>query len=178
MMKFKSFFSRFSAQKSKVIADYKTYQVKIDTQQNVTFYETIKDPASIRTLDCRNQPFLGQGKGLATLEQFPNLEVLYAGNCGITDISPLKNLKNLQSLLLENNQIEDISVLAELPLIRELILSDNQITDASAITKLPKLSNLGLDGNELTGLDELFAYFDENHDLTNVALMGFDLFKG
>ena len=68
---------------------------------------------------------------LSYLENASSLRVLYARNCGLTDISGIQNCKILLQIFLGFNEINDISPLASLYIAssnsRILDLTDNQI---------------------------------------------------
>lgn len=133
---------------------------------------------NLHHLDISNYVLPERGRELTELAKLPNLQTLYANNCGISDLSTFPLLKNLKYLYLNHNQIENVDALGNQAQLQELDVSYNQITDVSAITQLKKLSSLYLIGNELTKLDELLTYIKDNYDLWTVSLMGFEMNRG
>ncbi|QTA85446.1 YbhB/YbcL family Raf kinase inhibitor-like protein [Desulfonema magnum] len=87
-----------------------------------------------------------------------NLTELDLGSNQISDLSPLAALMNLTSLNLDYNDIRDISALAALTSLTDLDISENQISDITALAVLTNLAYLDLgsgDISDITALAEL-----------------------
>lgn len=93
-----------------------------------------------------------------------DVKELDLSNCGISDISALKDCTELESVNLSGNYISDISVLVDLPKLKSVNLSKNGISDVSPLLGITTIEYLNLAGNnissiaalgELTGLEEL-----------------------
>ena len=112
-----------------------------------------------------------------TLANMQTLEVLYAGNAnirnltgletatnlrelgleanGISDLSPIAGLTNLRFLHLRNNAISNISLLAGLTRLTFLHIGLNRISDISHLAGLTQLTALGAGDNEITDISSL-----------------------
>ena len=77
-------------------------------------------------------------ENLKSIETYtlPNLVYLSAKNCGISDISPLKNAENLEHLNLSGNGITDVSPLLGLKKLRWLSISETNVEDMSPLDNL------------------------------------------
>ncbi len=75
------------------------------------------------------------------------LKQIIMKDCGLKDISGLKDMTTLSFLYIEYNQVEDISVLATLSNLNELRASDNKIEDISALRDLKNLNYANLTDN-------------------------------
>ena len=97
-------------------------------------------------------------KGLELISkiQFKNLEELTISECGIKNVSPLKNmnLSRLRKFDLSINEIENINTIFEdsvYPHLTEIVLNQNKINNFESImdkNKFPILSNLSIEGNQ------------------------------
>ena len=77
-------------------------------------------------------------ENLKSIETYtlPNLVYFSAKNCGISDISPLKNAENLEHLNLSGNSITDVSPLSGLKKLRWLSVSETNVEDMSPLDNL------------------------------------------
>lgn len=77
-------------------------------------------------------------ENLKSIETYtlPNLVYFSAKNCGISDISPLKNAENLEHLNLSGNGITDVSPLSGLKKLRWLSISETNVEDMSPLDNL------------------------------------------
>ena len=77
-------------------------------------------------------------ENLKSIETYtlPNLVYFSAKNCGISDISPLKNAENLEHLNLSDNGITDVSPLSGLKKLRWLSVSETNVEDMSPLDNL------------------------------------------
>lgn len=77
-------------------------------------------------------------ENLKSIETYtlPNLVYFSAKNCGISDISPLKNAENLEHLNLSGNSITDVSPLSGLKKLRWLSISETNVEDMSPLDNL------------------------------------------
>ena len=77
-------------------------------------------------------------ENLKSIETYtlPNLVYFSAKNCGISDISPLKNAENLEHLNLSGNSITDVSPLSGIKKLRWLSISETNVEDMSPLDNL------------------------------------------
>lgn len=101
-------------------------------------------------------------------ESFPNLTELNMIECGLTDISFVKELPRLTDISFYNNDIWDISPLTDCKELKVLSLAYNEITDITPLSQLESLERLGLQYNEITDIDALCKL----SNLTGVNLTG------
>ncbi|WP_411678735.1 leucine-rich repeat domain-containing protein [Clostridium thailandense] len=112
---------------------------------------TESDMATIFTLDLSNKSITS----LDGIQYAVHLKKLFAGSCGISDISKLNGLNELTDLSLNSNNITDISAISGAASLSSLILSSNKITDITALSGLTNLSNLNLSDNKVTDITVL-----------------------
>lgn len=74
-------------------------------------------------------------------------------NCGISDLTPLKELANLTSLNLNGNKITDVSPLESLTNLSILHLNENKVSDLMPLQSLTNLTILNLNSNQLSDSD-------------------------
>ncbi len=77
-------------------------------------------------------------ENLKSIETYtlPNLVYFSAKNCGISDISPLRNAENLEHLNLSGNSITDVSPLSGIKKLRWLSISETNVEDMSPLDNL------------------------------------------
>ena len=77
-------------------------------------------------------------ENLKSIETYtlPNLVYFSAKNCGISDISPLKNAENLEHLNLSGNSITDVSPLSGIKKLKWLSISETNVEDMSPLDNL------------------------------------------
>jgi len=87
------------------------------------------------------------GVDLSICAKLPELKILYAEGCGITDVSGLKNCSKLETIMLGFNEIQDVSPLSGRETdIQCLDLAFNQISNVSSLKN--KIQTLFLVGND------------------------------
>ncbi len=96
-----------------------------------------------------------QIKNIEVIASMTKMENLGLINCGIDDISFLKDMKNLRYLNLNGNEIEDISLLAQFTQLSGLSLESNKITDVNALTGLENLTVASVYDNPIKNLGSL-----------------------
>ena len=101
-------------------------------------------------------------------ESFPNLTELNMIECGLTDISFVKELPRLTDISFYDNDIWNISPLTACKDLKVLSLAYNEITDITPLSQLQSLEMLGLQYNEITDVDVLCKL----KNLTGVNLTG------
>lgn len=77
-------------------------------------------------------------ENLKSIETYtlPRLVYFSAKNCGISDISPLRNAENLEHLNLSGNSITDVSPLSGIKKLRWLSISETNVEDMSPLDNL------------------------------------------
>ncbi|HQD76934.1 MAG TPA: leucine-rich repeat domain-containing protein [Bacillota bacterium] len=103
---------------------------------------------------------LNKPTGDITDVDMAGLEMLFATQSGITDLTGLEYAVNLQTLYLYGNQISDISALASLTELRYLYLYNNEFSDISVLAGLTNLRDLYLNGNQISDITALAGLTD------------------
>lgn len=93
-------------------------------------------------------------KDISLLSDFKRLSTLYAQQCGISDISALKDSR-ISYLKLSNNEISDISALKGNKSVKQLDIADNKVTDLSALEDSSEITELNVSRNKLSSLSGL-----------------------
>jgi hypothetical protein len=116
-----------------------------------------------------------------TPEDMLSLEVLFADNLGIGDLTGLEYAVNLKQLRLYGNNIVDISPLHTLVNLERLVLAGNEIVDVSPLSGMSQLTDLALDMNRIHDISPLvtltslkilnLAWNDHITDIEVVALL-------
>ncbi|MBP3685855.1 MAG: leucine-rich repeat domain-containing protein [Clostridia bacterium] len=123
---------------------------------------------------------------LTELLDLPNLQVLTASDCAISDVSPLSEKEALIRLGLSGNEIADLSPLASLSALRVLALENNEVADVTALQNLTSLEYLDLSGNRvsdvsaLSGLTELrqLSLSNESDEIEGNAVSDLSVLTG
>lgn len=118
---------------------------RIDTLEDLTYLESLKS-LTIQDTEIGNAQHI---------EEMSQLTELYLINCGLSDISFVKNLTELTNASFYANEIQDISALACCRELEELSLGWCQIEDISALSSATKLKELGLQGNQISDIEAL-----------------------
>jgi hypothetical protein len=96
---------------------------------------------------------------ISALKDLKNLRMLMINNNGsgpqISDIFSLKNMEKMENLILPHNLISDISVLSNMKNLRDLFLYNNKISDTSPLSRLTNLESLNLDWNPISDISPL-----------------------
>ena len=113
---------------------------------------TAEEMAKLTELVANNRGI----KNLIGLELAINLEILYAPDNQIADLSPLSELTHLIALHIWNNPIESLSAIEGLSNLEEITLvGDGGISDLSPLAGLVKLSRFLTWGNPISDLSPL-----------------------
>lgn len=130
---------------------------EITTLEDLIYLDSLKSLA-IYNAQIGNAQALGQ---------MTQLKELYLINCGLSDISFVKNLTALTNASFYGNEIQDISALGYCTELTELSLGYCQVEDISALASAVKLQELGLQGNRISDIEALSSL----KNLTGLNLM-------
>lgn len=114
---------------------------------------------SLENLNLYNDEILS----FKLIETMKYLISININNCGLADITGLKQFENLTNLNLSNNKIEDISILAEFDKLNSLDLSLNKITNILPLIKCVNLNSLNLKDNKISDMSNLSWLKNLNH---------------
>jgi len=112
---------------------------------------TFPDP----NLEAAVREAIGKPEGTIQISELEGLNMLFAHDRGITDLTGLEHCTSLTMLYLGNNQINDTSPLASLPKLGTLDLSNNQVSDLSSLASLPNIRILELGWNQISDISPL-----------------------
>jgi len=116
--------------------------------------ELILDDLEFKTLDDTERKYL---------EEFANLIILSANNCGITTLKNFPKLDTLEKIELTENKIPavDLTILPQYPQLRKLLLGNNKdiksIEDIKPFARLKELYWLDLTGCNITSVKDYRA---------------------
>lgn len=109
---------------------------------------------------CKKQQVISGGASNKDKIFSIHLRNLMLNNCGIYDISPLKNCKYISELNLSHNKITDLTPLSEIQSLYWLVLRYNNIEDIEPLGKLRNLYSLNLRHNKITDITILENFKD------------------
>lgn len=93
---------------------------------------------------------------LSVLKNKPNLKLVYAADCGLTNINGIRDAVNLETLDISNNNISLTTALSKLSKLKYLDISDNNIRNLNDIKDIITLMYLDVSGNkDITKLNNL-----------------------
>lgn len=95
------------------------------------------------------------------IEQFTNLETLYADVRYLEDISELSSLKNLKHLVLENaDSVKSFKVLYDMPQLESLYIESESLRDIGFVSGMENLTELSILDSEIKNIDALASCTD------------------
>ncbi len=146
----------------------------------IEFDEIAPPPQTVNIPDPNLRNAITQVLGKAfsapiTVENMQSLEVLYAGNANIRNLTGLETAANLRELGLEANSISDLSPISGLTNLTFLHLRNNAISNISHLAKLTQLTFLHIGLNRisnishLAGLTQLTGLGAGDNEITDIS---------
>lgn len=140
---------------------------ELDISHNTILKERIKEDVNLSNIRTLKITALGLDN-LEFLKNANKLEVLYAEENSIKDITPLSELENLKILYVDKNNIEDITALTKLDKLSEFTATQNNITNLEPLKNKLSLHRIILSDNvSLSNIDVLA-------DLVNLSSLSID----
>lgn len=116
------------------------------------------NPEQITTLGIGD--FFSSGS-MQGIEEFTNLETLYADVRYLEDISELSSLKKLKHLVLENaDSVKSFKVLYDMPQLESLYIESESLRDIGFVSGMENLTELSILDSEIKNIDALASCTD------------------
>ncbi len=135
-----------------VIANYPVLNTLMIDSNPITDTSVLDTCDSLILLNACNITNLDPG----LLYYMGNMQFLYIGNCGVSDISFVSNMPRLAGVVLNNNEIIDISLLASCDRLENVYLQNNNISNIQPITTQTGLVNVDITNNPLSNVSHCY----------------------
>ena len=159
------------------ISNMKNLTILDLSNNNIESIEALKNLTKITNLNISNNDIVSEDLG--EIENLKSLEIFYAENCNLYDISKITS-KNLKDINLSNNYIDEISSLNNNKDLISINLSNNNIKDISSLSASSNLKNLNVGENIVNNNGaSVVKNFNklENLNISNGSITSIDTLK-
>ena len=159
------------------ISNMKNLTILDLSNNNIESIEALKNLTKITNLNISDNEIVSEDLG--EIENLKSLEVFYAENCNLYDISKITS-KKLKDINLSNNYIDEISSLNNNKDLISINLSNNNIKDISSLSASSNLKNLNVGENIVNNNGaSVVKNFNklENLNISNGSITSIDTLK-